>query len=197
MKTLLIIFIFALKPQVFADTNLQKFIYKNWKINKTQEQYLMQGKILSESKVKSPGKKQDFSLNVMALQNVKCSKILRKISMLENYSEWVSFIKKSTYSEENKLFTIRADHALLPYPMLVHILVSRPTTAGFYPFMFPTGMFHGMAGHFEIKEFDKKCIFYAKSHWNGPKTKIPDFVVELFSETLSRMGGEVLLRKAR
>jgi hypothetical protein len=197
MKILLIIFILALKPHVFADTDLEKFIKKNWKINKTQHEYLLQGKILSQSSVNSPGKSQDFTLNVMALQNVKCSKILRKISMLENYADWVSFIKKSTYSEKNNLFTIRADHALLPYPMLVHIMVARPIAPGFYPFMFPTGMFHGMAGHFEIKQFNKQCIFYAKSHWNGPKTKIPDFVVELFSETLSRMGGEVLLRKAR
>jgi hypothetical protein len=197
MKYLAIILIFTIKPQVFADADLNLFIQKKWKINKTQQEYLMQGKILSKSRVVSPGKKQDFKLNVMALQKVKCSKILRKISMLENYAQWISFIKKSTYSEENKLFTIRANHTLLPYPMLVHILVARPTTPGYYPFMFPTGMFHGMAGHYEIKEFNKKCIFFAESHWNGPATKIPNFVVELFSETLSQMGGEILLRKAK
>jgi hypothetical protein len=80
--------------------------------------------------------------------------------------------------------------------MIIHIIVDRPTKAGRYPFTFPTGIFTGLTGYFDIKQVDKKCIFYAQSSWNGNKTRLPNFIIEIFSETLSKMGGAILMRKA-
>jgi hypothetical protein len=117
--------------------------------------------------------------------------------MLENYKNWIDFINYSEYQEQSHLFTLKADHPLLPYPMVIHIIVERPTKKGKYPFSFPTGLFGGLKGYFEILEFEKKCFFYAESHWEGKKTKLPGFIVEIFSETLSKVGGELLMRKTR
>ena len=126
-----------------------------------------------------------------------CKKALRKLQLLENYSEWIDFIKISKYNDKTKLLTIFADHMLLPYPMIVHINVERPTKPGIYKFSFPTGIFTGLAGTFHITEINHQCLLFAKSYWSGTPTSIPDLVIELFSEGLAKLGGDILIRKSR
>ena len=116
--------------------------------------------------------------------------------MFESYTDWIDFVKKSTYHEKSKLFTVKAEHTLLPYPMVVHIIVERPEKIGDYDFYFPTGIFTGLKGKFEIREFDGQCWVYGHSYWEGKHTGIPNLVIEVFSETLSRIGGEILMRRA-
>ena len=194
----LLIYIFTFKTAISQELNLEQFINQNWKINTSQIEYLNQGNIISKAKVESIDEKlQDFTLQGYGIHPKRCNRALRKLSMFEKYSEWVSFIKKSTYKEKSRLLTLKAEHSLLPYPMLIHILVERPTKVGLYKFSFPTGIFTGLKGEFEIRQLpDKRCVLYAHSHWRGKNTKIPNFVIELFSETLSRLGGEILIRKS-
>lgn len=195
-----IIFLFEVNSsnaQASTQKELKNYLDNKWKLTKTQEKYLQNGKVLSLAKVDSNEQKQSFSLKAVALHKRGCKKVLRKLSRLENYKNWISFIKSSEYLERSHLFTLKADHPLLPYAMVVHIIVERPTKPGKYPFTFPTGMFTGLQGYFEITEFDKKCFFYAQSHWSGKPTKLPDFAIEVFSETLSKLGGEILMRKTR
>ncbi len=140
---------------------------------------------------------QSFTLNAAGLHKNNCVTVLRKLSMLEKYQDWISFIKSSTYNEERKLFTVKADHTLLPYPMIVHIIMDRPTKPGVYKFTFPTGMFAGLKGTYTIKEINKRCLIYAESAWQGNKTSIPNMVIELFVEGLSKSGAELLMRKTQ
>lgn len=174
-----------------------KFISDRWPISKTQQKDLNNFEILADANVNTQKKDlQTFDMKVMALHKRKCRKALRVISMLENYKEWISFIIRSDYNQKSKLFTLKADHPVLPTPMIIHIIVDRPKKQGRYNFSFPTGMFTGLAGYFEIKEFNNQCHFYATSHWKGKKTKIPDFIIEIFAETLSKIGGQMLMRKS-
>lgn len=189
------IFIICLS-HAYAESQ-EEYTNKFWKLTHTETKYLNEHKILAISKVSSKNEQQSFKLKAMAKHPKKCTKVLRRLSQLENFKDWISFIKESTYQDENKLFTLRAEHTLLPFPMIIHILVDRPTKIGKYPFTFPTGMFKGLKGHFEIKEFEGQCLFYATSFWNGKKTKIPDVGIEIFSETLTKIGGEILMRKLR
>lgn len=201
MKLLIKIFIFNLiltSSTLIAgaeeEKTLEGFYKDKWNLTKTSIEYLKKGVILAESSVTSADKKQDFSLKAAAVHPKNCTKVLRKLSMLENYDEWISFIKKSDYSEKRKLATIKADHALLPYPMIVHVFVERPTKPGIYPFSFPTGLFKGLTGTFTIDERQGKCMVFSKSHWSGEK-QLPDFAVSLFAETLTKLAGQVLFRK--
>lgn len=193
LTTLLIFISFS----VFAKTDFDEFIDRHWKLNSTQRQYLLDGKILSDAMVESDAINQQFFLQGMAMHTNGCSRVLRKLSVLENYKDWISFITRSEYNEESKLFTLKAEHLLLPYPMLVFIVVDRPTKPGVYPFIFPTGLFKNLAGFFEIKEVNKRCIVYTESKWSGPKTNIPNMVIEIFSEALSKKGAEILMRKSK
>lgn len=186
--------------------SLDEYSKVRWDLSRTQKRYLLEHKVLADAEVKTFDskmdrakklKRQSFNLKALALHTKNCTKALRKLSMLEEYKNWIGFIKRSDYNEINKLFTLSADHPLLPYPMRIHIIVNRPTKEGLYNFTFPTGLFRGLKGFFEIKEFNNKCLFYASSNWEGRKTKLPDFVIELFSETLSKIGGELLMRKTK
>ncbi len=197
MKLFAILSYFFLSTNVYSKSELDLFVGDRWKLSKTQKKYLKNGEVLAISNVEDFESKQSFELKALAMHPKKCRRALRKLSLLESYQNWIDFIKESTYSPDNRLFTIKADHPLLPFPMIVHIIVDRPTKEGKYPFTFPTGMFRGLNGFFEIKEINKKCVFLANSNWVGPKTKIPNLVIEIFSETLSKVGGKILIRKTR
>jgi hypothetical protein len=196
MKSLLLIFIFGTVKLVWADqTNFLSFFNQHWKVNERMLSQMLKNEILVDAKVQSQGEQQSFTMHVAAIHKTSCVKALRKLSQFEMFSEWISFITHSTYDEKNRLWTVRADHALLPYPMLVHIIVDRPTKTGRYNFVFPTGIFTGLAGHFIIEEIHDQCSFYATSFWQGPHTKLPNFVIEIFSQTLTKIGGELIFRK--
>lgn len=199
-KFIFLIFISFLGESVANRTSIKKLekeVSSIWKLSKTDYKYLQNSKVLSKSNVTDKNGQQKFNLKALALHPYPCFKALRKLSQLDQYSNWIDFIKTSHYNSKNRLFTLTADHTLLPYPMIIHIIVDKPTKTGKYPFIFPTGMFTGLKGEFVIKDFENKCLFTAYSNWEGKKGKIPNFVIELFSETLSRIGGEILIKKTR
>ena len=199
MKLLIKIFIFNtlfVNLNISAD-EISKFYKAHWNLSDQAISALKKREILSDAQVETIGDKQIFTMQGAALHNKNCSTVLRKLSRLEEYQNWIGFIKSSKYSEKNNLFTVRADHTLLPYPMIVYIFVKRPTKEGKYPFVFPSGIFTGLKGDFIIKELNGRCGLYVHSYWKGNKTNIPGVVIELFSETLARIGGEVLMRKSQ
>lgn len=199
LKTLFLLILFIPCPGFTRSyhSDFKPYFENLWKISKSQKRYLFEHKVLADAEVESKKGKQSFSLKAMALHKKKCRKALRKLSRLEEYHEWIDFIKESKYSDKSHLFSLLADHPLLPWPMRIHILVERPTKEGKYPFTFPTGMFRGLTGFFQIQEIEKKCFFYAESNWHGKKTRVPNLIIEIFSETLSKIGGEILMRKSQ
>lgn len=190
------ILIFLLCP-FFANASDLSIYKKYWNLPDSSLIKLKNSEILVDASVQKKESEQIFDLKGMALHQKKCTIALRKLSMLEEFPKWISFIKSSEYDEKLKLWTVRADHALLPYPMIVHIIVERPTKEGEYTFIFPTGIFTGLKGEFIIKEYNNRCLFFASSHWQGKDTKIPNFVIELFSKTLATIAGNILMHKSQ
>lgn len=196
MKQFVYVFILIFPLSSYCH-ELDSFFKDKWKLNETSMKFIEKGEILSEAEVDDKDGQQSFTLKAVGIHPKKCSIALRKISMLEKYEDWLSFIKKSTYQEKQKLFTVRADHTLLPYPMIVHIITKRPTKVGEYDFSFPTGMFAGLKGKYIIRDYNKRCLIYANSYWKGKKTKIPNIVIEYFVEGLTKLGAELLIRKTK
>lgn len=196
MKLLIIFLIFLFSFSALSkDTELKNFYAPRWELTNRSIEYLIKGEILADATVSSKDKAQEFKMQVAAVHPKPCRKVLRKLAMLEKFKDWIGFIKSSKYDEKNRLWTLKANHTLLPYPMLVHIILDRPKSTGKYPFTFPTGIFTGLKGHFIIKKYKNKCAFYATSYWKGKDTKLPNFIIELFSETLTKIGGEIVFRK--
>lgn len=177
------------------------FFKSRHQLNPSQERALEQGKVLAMATVKSnqegDQKKQALNFENLALHSQSCSLALKKLALYEKYSEWIGFITSSHYDEEKKLLSLRIDHTLLPYPMLVEISVTRVNSPGEYSFSLPSGIFKGLAGKARISPYRNRCLFLAYGNWEGPDTGLPDLAVEVFTQALTKMGAGLLLRKTR
>ncbi len=192
MKYILVI---LFSTQSFALNLIDfKAIPKRWSVNKSIMKSLIKGNIHSESYVKTQSKTQIFDHFSLGFHDKACYKSLRKLSLLEEYKNLIGFITASTYAEKRRHLQLKADHFLMPFPMIVDIIVDRPTKPGIYPFTFPTGMFTGLQGTLTIKEVDKRCLFIVESKWSGKKSKIPDSILEFFSAALAKLGAQKMFR---
>lgn len=175
---------------------LSHYFKDKWPLGQTAIELLTKGEIIVDSHVTTHSDNlQEFHMKVAAFHPKSCSKVLKKISQFELYPDWISYITKIVYKEDEELLVLHADHVLLPYPMVVDILVKRPTKEGNYSFIFPTGIFSGLKGNAEIADINGRCLLYTTSHWKGPHTKLSAFMIELFSETLTRIGANILIKK--
>lgn len=193
---LFLILIFSIN--LLSADELTNFYQSYWQeLKQNSIKALEKDKIITEAIVISDQDSQTFTFKAAGYHNKKCNIVLRKLSQLEQYHNWIDFITTSTYNEKSRLYTVSADHSLLPFKMIVYIIVDRPTKEGSYPFSFPISIFKDLKGKFVIKEINNRCALYAESFWHGKKTKIPDLVIELFTETLAKLGAHMLIRKSQ
>lgn len=183
--------IFAAKPLCSQELKLENLPYK-----KNIREKILEGEIFSESKVKSLNlnKEQSLKFSIAGLHPKSCTYALKTLSLYEDYSRFLSFVKMSRYDEEKKEINFVLSHFLLPYDMLLHFKLPRITTAGVYPFTFDVGILKNLAGKIYVINHGNRCLFYSHAEWTGPNTGFPNMVFELFSQALSKLSMEVLFR---
>lgn len=160
-----------------------------------QTEDLLKGDVISTSKVTSPtDKEQQLMLFVSGVHPRNCTRAMRKLSLYENYSNYIGFIKKSEYDEKSQKIFFSMDHALLPFPMNLTFKLPRITKEGTYPFTFDHGFLKDLKGNIIVREVGKFCFLGLKTDWRGPETKIPNMVFEMFLQTAGKMGLEHLIR---
>lgn len=156
---------------------------------------LLKGEVISTSKVTSPtDKEQQMFLFVSGIHPKNCTKAMRKLSLYENYHNYMEFIKSSDYDEKTQKFSFVIDHALMPFPMSVKFKIPRITKEGYYPFTFEDGFLKDLKGTVIVQEVGKFCMLGLKTDWKGPKTKIPNVVFSTFVQTVGKLGLEHLIR---
>lgn len=156
---------------------------------------LLKGEVISTGKVDSPTKKeQQMFLFVSGVHPRNCIRAMRKLSLYENYHNYMDFIKRSQYDEKNQKFSFVIDHTLLPFPMVVGFKIPRITGPGVYPFTFENGFLRGLVGKVVVKEVGKYCLLGLKTDWRGPDSGIPDMVFGTFIQTVGKLGLEHLIR---
>lgn len=188
-----IIFIFFITTNLLAQD--LKPIQKLWPLQESVLKELYEGKIIADTNANTIKDILEFEIKAMALYKNNCKKMLKKFSLLENYPEFISFVKKSSFDENKKLWTLVIDHSLLPFSMLMHILTDRPTKVGIYHYQFPTGFLKDLKGTLYIIDHNNRCLLFSNAFYRGVKTKFPDTLLEFFSKSLLVIGGEYLMRK--
>lgn len=198
--------IFLISASVLAQTprvNLSKSFSKPvWDELKSffspsegQTEDLLKGDVVSVGKVDSPTEKeQQMMLFVSGIHPRNCTRAMRKLSLYENYSSYMDFIKTSKYDDKTQKFTFTVDHVLLPFPMIVGFKIPRITKEGHYPFTFEDGFLKDLKGTVIVKEVGKFCLLGLKADWRGPESKIPDTIFATFVETVGKIGLEHLIR---
>lgn len=159
---------------------------------------LLKGNVISVGKVSSPTKEtQQMMLFVSGVHPRNCTRAMRKLSLYENYSSYMDFIKVSQYDEQKQQVTFIMDHMLLPFPMNLTFKIPRITKAGKYPFTFDHGFLKDLKGTIGVAEVGKFCLLTLKTDWQGPETKIPNLAFEAFIQTVGKLGLEHLIRVSR
>jgi len=163
--------------------------------SKAQLEDLLNGEVISTGKVHSPvEKEQQLFLFVSGIHPRNCTRAMRKLSLYENYHQYIDFIKTSQYDDQNQRFFFTIDHTLLPFPMIVKFKIPRITKEGFYPFTFEDGFLKDLKGTVIVKDLGKFCLLGLKTDWRGPETKLPNVVFGSFVQTVGKLGLEHLIR---
>lgn len=166
-----------------------------YSVSEGQIEDLLKGEVISNGKVDSPtDKEQQLMLFVSGVHPRNCTRAMRKLSLYENYHNYMDFIKTSKYDDKTQKFTFTVDHALLPFPMIVGFKIPRIKGPGVYPFTFEDGFLKGLQGKVIVQEVGKFCLMGLKTDWRGPDSKIPDVVLGTFLQTVGKLGLEHLIR---
>lgn len=194
-----------LNEQIFAQNKVQlsasfekpisKEIKPFYSASKGEIEDLLKGEVISIGKVDSPTEKeQQMMLFVSGIHPRNCTRAMRKLSLYENYHEYMDFIKTSQYDEKKQIFLFTIDHALLPFPMLVKFKIPRIKKEGHYSFTFEDGFLKDLKGTVVVKEVEKYCLLGLKTDWRGPESRIPNIVFSTFIQTVGKLGLEHLIR---
>lgn len=156
---------------------------------------LLKGTVISTSSVNTPKPKtQQMMLFVAGVHPRNCTRTMRKLSLYENYSSYIDFIKESKYNEQTEKISFLMDHTLLPFPMTLSFKLPRITKAGHYPFTFENGFLKDLKGTIIVHDVGKFCLLGLKTDWQGPETRIPNIIFETFVQTVGKLGLEHLIR---
>ena len=156
------------------------------------------GEIVSVAKVESS------IIDKMPIQTLKlygaglhpksCRFAMRKLSLYENYHQYVGVIKKSSYNDASQRITFNIDSSLLPFSMIMDFKMARITGKGVYPFTFDKGFLKGLKGQIYIFEEKKTCLLLVKADFQGPETPINNTILEFFSQAIIKLALENLIR---
>ncbi|HXH29452.1 MAG TPA: hypothetical protein VNJ01_01445 [Bacteriovoracaceae bacterium] len=202
---LFLFLIFSVNSTVFAQNKVSLASSYNKKIidelkpfftlSEGQLEDVLEGNVVSEGNVDTPAaKQQQMKLHVAGIHPRNCHKAMRKLSLYENYSDYMSFVKKSSYDEKTKRLLFNVDHTLLPFPLVVSFKLDRITKAGSYPFTFENGFLKDLQGTVIVRDLGKFCLLGLNTDWKGPETKIPNLVFSSFIQTIGKLGLEHLIR---
>lgn len=181
-------------PTTFQDP-LLKELKPFFAVSEGQTEELLKGGVISSGHVTSPTEKeQQMMLFVSGIHQRNCTRAMRKLSLYENYHNYMDFIKESKYDEKTQKFSFTVEHTLLPFPMIVAFKIPRITKEGHYPFVFEDGFLKDLRGTVIVKELGKFCILGMKTDWRGPESKIPNVIFETFIETVAKLELEHLIR---
>ena len=197
MRYKIIIFCFYFWANCLCSAELS---FENLPYKKNIKENILAGEVFSESKVKSTGPKKDQNLHfsIAGLHPRSCSYALKTLSLYEEYSKFLSFVKESKYNEQKQEIDILLSHILLPYDMRLTFILPRITSTGSYQFTFDVGILKNLHGTINVINYSKnnqsRCLFYSTAEWSGPNTGFHNYVFELFSQALSKLSMEMLFR---
>lgn len=176
------------------EGEVKNFLTQNWKGPSKFTDDLFKGEVISQGEARSERDQQTLMTQVIGIHPRTCQKGLRKISLYEQYSKHMSFIKESSYDDSLQRVNFLIDHTLLPFPMQLRFKIPRITGPGEYDFLFPDGIFKGLVGKIRVQSLGARCLYFMEVNWKGQTTKIPDVAVGAFAQTLSKLGLEHLIR---
>lgn len=177
---------------------MKEFFAPWWKLGKNHKELLLEGESISSSKVDSKNGLQSLKVKVAGIHPQKCAYAIPKMANFKNYKNYSSIIKKSRYDGEKAWFYL--DGTLLPFAMTIEFKIPPIKKVGDHLITLQKGIFPGLKAKLRIRDFKSsagKCLFSLDAKWKGKETKIPDLVMKAFTQTLTKITLDALIRKTR
>lgn len=190
----LLLILFSTITSVNANT-VKIINFSNLPYKKSTKKKILSEEPFVNSEVKSFEKKmQSLNISMAGMHKKKCIPALRKISLYENYQDFLTFIEKSSYDEKKERIILLISSSILPMKMVLDFKLPRIKKPGVYHFKFDKGFLKGLLGEIHVSRHNERCLFFVKGDWIGPDTGFPNLLLELFSSTLTKLGMEKLFR---
>ncbi len=187
-------------PKATIEKTLQQGLWgKRWKISSALVSDLLKGAIHTrvDAQTNEEKKQQKLSFAIAGLHPANCQKALRKLSLYEQFEDFLPLVKKSLYDEQKKRMQLHLAAPILPFKMVLIIDVDRISKVGNYPYSFPTGFFPGLKGTVRIIEVNNRCFFSTDADWSGKESKLSSWIIETAAPFLSKTSMEKLFRISR
>jgi len=197
MRNFFFIFLFF-SAYVSADSarNEIQNILKDKTLTKNQIQKIRIGKTITAAELVSITKlRQSLDFKVYAIHPLSCRRGFRKISQYEEYSNYINFIKESTYDEKTNVVYLKMKPPIIRKFFYLEFKIPRIQEAGDYAFTFTKGFLLGLKGRILVSQLkNKKCLLSISANWQGKKLKYPKKIFEFFTESILENGIKKLIR---
>lgn len=140
---------------------------------------------------------QSWNFSITGLHPRPCLYALRWLSRYEQYENFISFIEKSSYDNENERLEFLLQSQLLPFSMILSFTLPRINDTGVYSYHFDQGFLKGLQGEIHVSQHHERCLFHSTANWQGVHTGIPSVIFEGFSHALSDLAMRTLFRISR
>ena len=193
-----IVITFLLLIPVFASSGQKNLTdeLKKLHLEKRHARLLRRQKLLSEVNMKSdkPGK-QSLKFHILGLHPHSCRKALRKIGQYQEYKNFMNFVKDSRYDDKTHYLYLKIEPPVVSKSFYLHFKIPRIQEPGTYPFTFEKGFLKNLQAVIEVISISpSNCLLKMSGKWEGQKTLYPDFLFELFAQTVLKIGLERLIR---
>jgi len=188
---------------IFISSNPLWSAYKT-KINKlpysdTMNKKIKNGKILTSSKVKTiEGEKeknfQSLEIWSAGLHKKSCTYAMRKLSLYENYQDFLSYVDASSYDEKKEIIFLGLSAPIISVKFDLFLNIPRIKKEGSYDFSFNQGFLKGLKGKINISTFKERCLIETTAHWYGPHTGYSSFIFQTFLDTILDLTVKKLFR---
>ncbi|MBF0298206.1 MAG: hypothetical protein HQK51_05775 [Oligoflexia bacterium] len=151
-------------------------------------------KIFKNNHNEKAEKQQKIIFFVSGLHKNSCTRALPLMNKYEDYQKHIGIISESSYDINNKMIILSFEFKLLPFQLMLQLQLDRITKGGNYPYILKGGIFPDLSGVINVSNYKNRCLLVVTAFWQGPKSNIPNFILEIFLETVAKMSIEKLLR---
>ena len=163
---------------------------------KNIRQHLLSNNVYVLSEVDTQKGMQSLNFIAAGLHQQTCKKAMKTIGYYERYQNHIGFVRKSEYRQGR--INLNLSSTFIPFDMILNFKIPRISGIGRYEFIFDNGFLLNLKGEVLVKKYEKdkkyKCYIAMRAKWEGKKTKIPDYVFEVFTKTIGEIGLKKLFR---
>lgn len=179
--------------------DLKNYMEEKKFYSRTNLEYLRDGKVIAHSEANDPKPKTQSLVHYVAgIHKKTCTDSAQTLGKYEEYKNYIPYLEKSEY-DGKKIHMILNAKTIIPllpekyFKFDITVEIDRIKGPGAYKYVMGLGIFQGLHGFVTLTEMpDKKCLYHINADWEGQDTGLPNLMVKMLTEAISKKGFEKL-----